>query len=666
MLSKAKSLLILTFFALLTLTSCENEIVDINLNNQDTIAPNSSLANLMLQASANDGSVDDILDNANCLSVNLPVTISINGLQLTINTLDDLELIEAIYNEYEGDDDVLDFLFPITITLNDYTQFVINNQDELETFINECNEVDEVIECIDFQYPISFSIYNANFQVTDTVVIESDQALHEFLQGLENSNNGAVLASLNFPVTMVYANGETLEVSNNQELEAAINAAEDDCDGSNDCTEEQVDMYLQECYWRIVAFNGDDNFIQYEFHFNDNGNLQIIDGVTTVAIGGNWSTSQSNQGVVVTLSELTAFSQDLGGDWLVVACGDDRLELVRTTANNSITIVLEQECDTNVNNCNMEEVYNNLLECHWFAGTNLFNNVIGDKFYFNENNALVAVNPVSNDELIGTWDLISTNDGLIMVINMPQPYDIISLNWLVVECSNNRIEMHNGDNYLVFEQSCETDNPFACFGTFDAEIVLCDGDNNDGSATFDLTQAYANCIQPDNHIVTYHISHADAETGINALPNPTSYSNLSNPQTIYVRVQLNGNNNFAIFEIGLFVENCNNANCTEEEINNYLLECIWNVVNYNGSNDLIVYDFNFNNDGTVTIIGNGITINSMWSTSTSANGVIVEFSNVAGPNIQAITGNWTVVECQNNRLQFVRNNDTMVMERTCN
>ena len=93
MLSKAKSLLILTFFALLTLTSCENEIVDINLNNQDTIAPNSSLANLMLQASANDGSVDDILDNANCLSVNLPVTISINGLQLTINTLDDLELI---------------------------------------------------------------------------------------------------------------------------------------------------------------------------------------------------------------------------------------------------------------------------------------------------------------------------------------------------------------------------------------------------------------------------------------------------------------------------------------------------------------------------------------------------------------------------------------------
>ena len=51
-----------------------------------------------------------------------------------------------------------------------------------------------------------------------------------FLQGLENPNGGVVLASLNFPVTLVYANGNTLEVNNNQELEEAINAAEDDCD----------------------------------------------------------------------------------------------------------------------------------------------------------------------------------------------------------------------------------------------------------------------------------------------------------------------------------------------------------------------------------------------------------------------------------------------------
>ena len=194
-------------------------------------------------------------------------------------------------------------------------------------------------------------------------------------------------------------------------------------------------------------------------------------------------------------------------------------------------------------------------------------------------------------------------------------------------------------------------------------MVEC-AESAEGFATFNLTNAYANCIQPAVHNVTYHISHADAETNTNAIPNPSAYTNLSNPQTIYVRVETN-EGNFAVFEIGLVVENCTN-NCTEEEVDGFLVECIWNIVNYNGDDHLINYDFNFNTDGTVIITGEGMTITAMWSTSMSANGVVVEFSNVAGPNIQAITGNWTVVECQNNRLEFVRANDIMVMERTCN
>ena len=59
---KPKSLLILAFFALMTFTSCENEVVDLNPNSDSTIAPDSVLANLMQSTSANDGSVDNILD----------------------------------------------------------------------------------------------------------------------------------------------------------------------------------------------------------------------------------------------------------------------------------------------------------------------------------------------------------------------------------------------------------------------------------------------------------------------------------------------------------------------------------------------------------------------------------------------------------------------------
>jgi hypothetical protein len=700
-----KFFLLLTFFALLTFNSCQNETIEVNEpNDQETIVPNSVLANLMLSASSNNGALDDILDNANCLAINLPVTIIVNDITITINTLADLELIVQIFEEFENDEDVLEFLFPIAVVLNDYTEITINNEDELESFIDECTEDDDVIECVDFQYPISFSLYNADFQITDTVIIENDEALYVFLESLENSNEGVVLASLNFPVTLIYANGETLEVDTNQELEAAINAAEGDCeDVEEDCTEDDVAMYLQECYWRMVSFNGDDNFIQYQLFFNENGTLEIIDGATTVAIGGNWNMSTSNDGLPeIVISELTAFSDDLEGSWIVVDCGEDRFELVREIEGNTTTIVIEQECEDDID-CSAQEISDYLQECMWYAGTNLYDNTIADSFEFTENGIVIITNPTSNETLTGAWNVSLTDSGVFITLDLPEPYSVISLEWKVVECEAQRIEMLNENNYLVFERDCneeaydceemqanfgddcetpngvvgfinencecqiENTNPFECFTSFEAQLVECDGDTVDGYALFNLTNAFANCIQANAHTVTYHETIADADANVNAIPNPSEYANIVEAsQTVYIRVELNESAVFEIFEISLIVENCNTGNCTEEEVDAYLTECHWNIVNYNNSNDLIEYDFDFNTDGIVTITGSGATYTGFWSTSQSANGVIVEFSNISGPNIQAINGNWFVVECEENRLEMHINNDIMVLERDCN
>ena len=159
---KFNYVLILAFFALLSFNSCQTEVLEVTETDEETlIAPNSTLVNLMQYTVTNDGSVDNIMDDSNCFSVNLPVTIIVNDITITINTLEDLELIEEIFDEFDSDDDVLEFLFPITIILNDYEEIVIENEDQLEAFIEECvNDEEEVIECVDFQYPISFSIYN--------------------------------------------------------------------------------------------------------------------------------------------------------------------------------------------------------------------------------------------------------------------------------------------------------------------------------------------------------------------------------------------------------------------------------------------------------------------------------------------------------------------------
>lgn len=658
-------LYLVAFFALIVLFSCENETVDNVLQQQEIIEPNSTLVQIMQTTTANDGSVDDILDDANCISVNLPVTIQIDGATLTIETLQGLSQIEEIYNEFDDDVDDLDFVFPITITLNDYTQIVIEDEDELENFVEACTDENPVNECVDFQYPITFSIYNTDFQIINTVTLQSDFELYVFLENLENESEGGVLASLNFPITMVYLNGDTVEVNSNQELQNVIEEAEEFCDDDDedDCSEQEIEEDLMECSWQIVAYNGDDNFLPYHLNFVAGGDLQITGGNFNESLLGSWSMATTNQGLVLTLSELANFSDDLEGEWLVVDCDDDRLELIRENENSSVQIVMEQECDDD-DDCDQEEVRNDLIECHWYLGTNLYDNIIGEQFYFLNSNELLVVNPESNEENTGTWDIATIDGELTIFFNINEPYGAISNSWVVIECDDDRVKMINGDDYLVFEQSCEN-NPLECFS--DIELEICDNIEpyNDGIAEFSLYDVYPNCTTNDVEI-TFYQSLTNAEVQVNTL-NADGYVNVSNPQTIYARVDVIATGNFEIYAVELIVENCEQT-CSETQIDDFLMteECVWNVVNFNGDDHLIDYNLSFENTELLFIYdGEGFSLDASWATSQSEEGVVVEFSNVEAPNIQAISGEWLVVECEDDRLELYNDNDIMVLERSC-
>lgn len=423
-----------------TFTSCQDEVIEETPpNEQEIIQSESNLANLMRYTSANDGSVDDLLDNSDCFTVNLPVTIVANGITLTIETLDDLNVLQAIFDASNTDDDDLEFLFPITIILNDYTEVNIETVDALEDFIATCISDEDIIECADFVYPISFSIYNTDFQVIDTVVIDNDYELYIFLESLDDDDNGVVLASLNFPVTIAYANGSTVEVNNNQALEEAINAADENCE--DDCDLEDVLENLQECHWVIAAHNVNNDYLGYHFYFNDNNLLQIIFGTGSVTVGGEWYTSEVNGSVVVTISELTDFN-DLEGDWIVESCNNNQLVWIQQTNSGPIEMALEQSCQDSPFNC--------------------FNN-----------------------QTITVCDI--DNDGI----------EIIELETLVLA-------------------------PVICTAYFTS---------------------------------TFHETLADAENNMNAIVQPNAYTNISNPQTVYLRIEaLNGL--YEVFEIELVLENC--------------------------------------------------------------------------------------------------------------
>ena len=92
---------VLILFALIIFTSCQDEVTEITQpTNEETIVANSPLASAMLRTATRDGSLDNILDGASCLTIELPVTVIVNGIEIVIDSVEDYDIIEAIFNEF--------------------------------------------------------------------------------------------------------------------------------------------------------------------------------------------------------------------------------------------------------------------------------------------------------------------------------------------------------------------------------------------------------------------------------------------------------------------------------------------------------------------------------------------------------------------------------------
>ncbi len=647
--SRINQLFIYAFFALLTFTSCQDETIDVNNpEEQEIIQPNSQLSNFIGNVTANCGDYDNILDESSCFSIELPVTIIVGDVTIVIETLDDLEELEDLFAQYENEDDFFDFVFPFTIIFNDYTQVVIENEEQLEDFIEDCEiEDDEVIECVDFVYPISFSVFNADFNIVDTVTISNDEALYNFLEELGGDDN-ALIVSINYPVTLVYANGDTIEVNSNQELSDAIEAAEADCDDDNDDCDinmQGLENLLLECGFEAQFYSESGDLTNsLQFQFNESG-LVTVTGDPTVVETGEWNIVETDLGYKLVIEGLETFGI-ANGLWLLTDCDDDNeLEFTQETDSGIVTMELAINCET----------YNEVFDC------------------FGNFELVECLGPNNEAEFNLSADTIGVIDcqyAFVATFHETQADAEAGIN-AIVETESYwstsgevylRIEAENG-NFEVFTIFLNTEecNYFECFESFDAILEQCD-DGTDGPYYFDLTVAFSNC-NPNADVVTYYETLVDAETDVNAISNPETYAMLGVEAVVYTRVAIG--DQYQIFPIILIVENCSSS-CSELDVDGFLVECIWNAVNYNGSDNLMNWNFDFEpNSQTVVIYNNETTIDATWTTSQSEDGVIVTFSNVAGPNIQAITGEWLVVECEENRLQLQSGDNILVLERTC-
>jgi hypothetical protein len=333
------------FFSLLAICLCfsacqeENDQVS-EPNSEATLVANTTLPRLMERMTLLDGSADNIIDNANCFLVDLPVTVTVSGTTVVVNSANDYGAILELLNQ--SNDETVAITYPITIILSDYTEVSIENQAQLLSQIANCtgpNQPDIDIECIDFQYPFSIAVYDTNFEVIETVNVTHDEVLYYFLETLSDG----ILASINYPINLIQADGTILSVNTNEALEAAIAAAENTCDedddnnyNDGDCTQAQVTENLLDCFWRITNLDGNTQLI-YEFYFNADGSFTFsTEPTSSTVFEGNWEVTTSQGNLVLNISNVSANITSFNGSWIIDECSENQLLL--HSGNQEVTL----------------------------------------------------------------------------------------------------------------------------------------------------------------------------------------------------------------------------------------------------------------------------------------------------------------------------------------
>ncbi len=315
---------VLTIAMALLNTACRSEESEfVNSPQEETLEANSRVADLMQRTALNDGSDDNIIDYASCLDIEFPVTVIVDGLEITVDSDEDLDLIEEIYDEFDDDIDELDIVFPITIILADFTEVTVTNMDELLALAAQCageNEDDDDIECADIQYPIEASIFDTNSELVATLTIDSDQELYLFIEDLEDTQ----IITIGFPIVVVLSDGTEVEAANLDQLEDILDNAEDDCDEDDDfdfndddcdnCNTDQLsdlitgctDWYVDELELNDIDLT--DLYDGFTFSFFADGTLTVSNGL--MDFEGSWSAEGEANDIimVIDIPDLSDFS----------------------------------------------------------------------------------------------------------------------------------------------------------------------------------------------------------------------------------------------------------------------------------------------------------------------------------------------------------------------
>lgn len=312
---------VLAFLCTGFILGCQEEENIIIQEDPDGLKSTSPISKLMSRVTQNNTSVDNVLDGTSVFRVLLPVSISLNGQFVNVNSPADYITIQQIKNQSNDDDDIVNYTFPISVSLRNFQQVVLNNNTQLQNLIAQYEDLSE-LNCFSFNFPISISIYDSNNQVADVLTFSNNGQVISFLFSLPQG----VIFTINYPISVQTASGNTQNVTSNSQLLSLLEEAQITCGLSN--PDEFIDV-ITSGNWRVSYFydDGDEtnDFLGYVFVFNSNNTITISKNGNT--FNGIWSFYEDDGEFVFDIVFDDDTLDELSDDWILLEFSNSLIQL---------------------------------------------------------------------------------------------------------------------------------------------------------------------------------------------------------------------------------------------------------------------------------------------------------------------------------------------------
>lgn len=334
-----KYLSIVTFLFLL---SCQNDMDEQKNNASETVTISSPLTSYLQRVAMVQTVQDNVIDGSTYCTIKLPYTITVNNVQIAVNTTADYQKVLDNINESTDDDDIVKIDFPVTMVYYNYIEKNIPNEADFNSLIDYWNMYPDLLSKINglnINYPITINIYNSANQVASSVSIISDQAFFNFIKNLNSSQ----YISLKYPISIVDYHNQIKPINNNSDFENAIKYAIDYCPENNIVSVDFTETIINGT-WTIPYFFDDSektaSYTGYSFVFKSDKSVVATKGAITET--GTWESTIQNNVREFTITFNSELLSKLNSNWKLFEFNNSQIRL-REVSNGTNYLYFEKK-----------------------------------------------------------------------------------------------------------------------------------------------------------------------------------------------------------------------------------------------------------------------------------------------------------------------------------